>query len=88
MEALPRDRSLFVRLEDLRSSPAEVRAVYEFLNLPFQDGDFSMFARPHNVNKPQDRLLDTRQRAQFDAIAAGMMQRLGYAERPEYRVKY
>jgi len=88
LATLPRERSLFVRLEDLRSSPSEVRAVYEFLNLPFRDSDFALFARPHNVNRPQDRLLDGRQRKQFEAIAGDMMRQLGYAGTAEYRVKY
>jgi hypothetical protein len=88
LAALPRDRSLFVRLEDLRTSPAEVRMVYEFLNLPFRDSDFALFARPHNVNRPQDRLLDSRQRRQFETIAGDMMRQLGYSGTQEYRVKY
>jgi hypothetical protein len=33
-------------------------------------------------------LLDEVQRAQFDAIAGDMPERLGYAGRPEYRVNY
>jgi hypothetical protein len=88
LAALPRERSLFVRLEDLRASPSEVRAVTEFLSLPFKDSDFAQFARPHNVNRPEDRLLDRRQRSQFQAIAGDMMLRLGYAGTAEYRVQY
>ncbi len=88
LAALPRERSLYVRLEDLRASPAEVRNLYEFLTLPFQDSDFAIFARPHNVNRPEDRLLDRSQRSQFDAIAGDMMRRLDYAGTAEYRVKY
>jgi hypothetical protein len=82
------DRTLFVRLEDLRESPALVRSLYEFLGLSHADGDFAVFARPHNVNRPEDRLLDARQRAQFEAIAGAMQERLGYAGRAEYVVHY
>ena len=85
---LPAPQSLFVRLEDLRSTPSAVRGLYEFLNLPHSDEHFAMFARPHNVNRPEDRLLDDKQRAQFDAIAGNMLARLGYASRAEYVVNY
>jgi hypothetical protein len=88
LSALPPERSLFVPLEDLRERPPRVRALYEFLRIPYRDDDFAAFARPHNVNRPQDRLLDAAQRAQFDRIAGGMMLQLGYAGQPEYKVKY
>jgi hypothetical protein len=85
--ALP-GRSHFLRLEDLRSSPATARSLYEFLGLDYNDAYFAMFARPHNVNRPEDRLLSDGQRAQFDRIGADMMERLGYSSRPEYVVNY
>lgn len=88
LSILPRERHHFVRLEDLRASRSEVKQLYEFLNLPYSEEKFSAFVRPHNVNRPEDRLLDTREREQFDAIAGAMMQKLGYAERPEYVVNY
>jgi hypothetical protein len=47
-----------------------------------------MFARPHNVNRPEDETLTARQAAQFDAIAHPMMARLGYADTDEYVVNY
>jgi hypothetical protein len=62
--------------------------MYDFLDLPFRETDFAVFARPHNVNRPEDRLLDAHQTAQFEAIAGAMMQRLGYAGVPEYAVNY
>ena len=85
---LPTERTLFARLEDLRVSPSEVRGLYEFLDLPYRDEAFGIFARPHNVNRPEDRLLEAGQRAQFEAIAGEMLDRLGYAGRPEYLVNY
>jgi Sulfotransferase family len=88
LEALPDDRKTFVRLEDLQNSAHQVRTLYDFLNLRYRDEHFAMFARPHNVNRPEDRLLDATQRAQFDAIAGGMMATLGYADRAEYVVNY
>jgi hypothetical protein len=77
-----------IRLEDLRRSPDALRALYDFLNLPYQDENFSMFAKPHNVNRPEDRLLDATQRMQFGIIAGAMMEQLGYAEHEEYVVNY
>lgn len=85
---LAAERTLFVRLEDLRAAPSQVRGLYEFLDLPYRDEAYGIFARPHNVNRPEDRLLDDIQRAQFAAIAGEMPERLGYAGRPEYRVNY
>jgi hypothetical protein len=83
-----RERHIFIRLEDLCSSPMELKRLYEFLNLPYQDEKFSIFAKPHNVNRPEDRLLDSGERDRFEAIAGAMMKRLGYAESLEYVVNY
>jgi hypothetical protein len=88
LAALPPHRTLFVRLEDLTKSPALLREMYDFLGLPFRETDFAAFARPHNVNRPEDRLLDARQTAQFETVAGAMMDRLGYAGTPEYAVNY
>jgi Sulfotransferase family len=82
------ERTLFVRLEELRAYPSEVRGLHEFLDLPYSDAAYTAFARPHNVNQPQDRLLTAQQRAQFDSIAGDMLARLGYAGQPEYAVNY
>ena len=88
LEALPPERTLFIRLEDLRESPALVRSLHDFLGVPYAENDFAVFARPHNVNKPEDRLLDATQRRQFEAIAGEMLTRLGYGGRAEYAVRY
>jgi hypothetical protein len=88
LAGLHADRTLFVRLEDLRESPALVCELHQFLGLPFADSDFADFARPHNVNRPEDRLLNETQRVQFDRIAGPMLERLGYAGRAEYVVNY
>ena len=85
---LPRERTLFVRLEDLVATPDLVVDLYQFLGIKPETGDFAAFTRPHNVNKPEDKLLDDTQRAQFSAIAGTMMDQLGYAGRPEYEVRY
>ncbi len=82
------ERSLFVTLEDLAESPAALAGLYHFLNLPYQNDNFTLFSRPHNVNKPEDRLLDDVQRGAFEAIAGSMQARLGYAGQPEYVVNY
>jgi len=86
--SVPASQRVFVRLEDLRARSEAVRGLFEFLGLEFRDELFAMFARPHNVNRPEDRLLDERQRAAFDRIAGAMMDRLGYAAEPEYVVNY
>lgn len=88
LSAIVPQRKHFVRLEDLQSSAQEVRTLFQFLNLHYRDDAAAMFARPHNVNRPEDKLLDADQAAQFDRIADGMMGELGYAQRPEYVVNY
>jgi Sulfotransferase family len=88
LAALTPERHLFVRLEDLVSSPRLVRSLFEFLETSYRDELFAVFARPHNVNRPEDCPLTTTQRAAFERIASPMMERLGYAERAEYVVNY
>ena len=88
LAALPPARSHFVKLEDLYVSPSGVKGLFHFLNLPYRDEHFAMFARPHNVNRPEDEVLTPAQAARFDAIAGAMMARLGYAGRDEYVVNY
>ena len=85
---LPADSKFCVQLEDLEASAPDVRALFDFLEIPFRDAHAAMFARPHNVNRPEDRLLDARQTQCFERIAGAMMERLGYAGRPEYVVNY
>ncbi len=88
LAGLPRERQHFVRLEDLQHDSYAIGTLLGFLDLPFSGHIAAMFRRPHNVNRPEDKLLDARQRAQFDAIAGAMMQTLGYADAPEYVVNY
>lgn len=88
LSRLAPERSLFVRLEDLRESPSTAKGLYDFLNLPYRDAAFANFTRPHNVNRPEDRLLDNAQRHAFETIAGAVQTRLGYADRPEYVVNY
>jgi len=86
--ALPVEQTRFVKLEDLRADEAVLRGLYDFLGLAYQPDYFAMFQRPHNVNRPEDKLLTSEQRAAFTAIAGGIMERLGYAAEPEYVVNY
>jgi hypothetical protein len=88
LAALPARRQMFVRLEDLHESPDAVRGLYDFLDLGCRDDAFDVFARPHNVNRPEDRLLDDGERATFDRVAGAMLGKLGYADRAEYVVNY
>jgi len=88
LSALPAERRHFVRLEELQEDPDSVAALFGFLGLRCDDDTAALFARPHNVNRPEDTLLDARQREQFALIADAMMERLGYAGRPEYVVNY
>jgi hypothetical protein len=82
------ERKHFARLESLEANPPAAAALFGFLGLPFREAYHAMFARPHNVTRPEDRLLDTRQAARFQRIAGAMLDKLGYAGKPEYVVKY
>ena len=82
------ERHLFVRLEDLLVSPQLVRALFEFVGLTYRDEHYAIFARPHNVNRPEDHPLTRIQHIAFERIASPTMERLGYAERAEYVVNY
>jgi hypothetical protein len=88
LDAIPDERRHFCRLEDLRSNPFFVAALFKFLGLPYREDYAAVFSRPHNVNRPVDTLLTAEQAKQFDAIAGGMMERLAYAGRAEYVVNY
>lgn len=88
LAALPASRSHFVRLEALQSSPSQVRNLFRFLDLEYRDEHFAAFARPHNVNRPEDERLTDEQAARFETIAGAMMETLGYADRDEYVVNY
>ncbi len=85
---VPDERKLFVRLEDLRARPSEVKALFEFLGSRYRDEYFGVFARPHNVNRPVDTPLSPKQLLQFTRLAEPMMQALGYADQLEYAVSY
>lgn len=85
---IPNDKSLFVKLENLRSDEDVLRNLYAFLGLPYRSAYFAMFQRPHNVNRPEDKLLTPEQRATFAAVAGAMLEELGYAAEPEYVVNY
>ena len=88
LAALPPARAHFARLEDLYIQPSSVKGLFRFLNLPYREEHFAMFARPHNVNRPEDELLTPAQARRFDAIAGNMMATLGYAGTAEYVVNY
>jgi hypothetical protein len=81
-------RHHFVRLEDLYGGADASRALFDFLGITYDPAVPQLFERPHNVNRPQDRLLTDDQQQQFESIAAAIMSRLGYAGRPEYVVNY
>jgi hypothetical protein len=49
--------------------------------------EWAAFGPPDNINRPVDTSLTSRQSLQFSAITEPMMQRLFYADAPEYAVK-
>ncbi|MGC8536413.1 MAG: sulfotransferase [Rhizomicrobium sp.] len=88
LASLPAARHHFVRLEDIHDTPDALYALLDFLGLRKGPDLLAMFQRPHNVNRPEDQLLNPAEAAAFTRIAEPMMQRLGYGERAEYVVNY
>ncbi|HYM17635.1 MAG TPA: sulfotransferase [Micropepsaceae bacterium] len=88
LESVPEKRKLFLRLEDLRAQPSLVAQLFAFLGLKYRDEHFAVFARPHNVNRPVDKMLTPEQAADFKRLCQPMMERLGYGNRAEYAVNY
>jgi hypothetical protein len=85
---LPGDRQLFMTLEQLEASSRQLQTLFAFLGLAYEARHHALFARPHNVNRPEDHLLNAQQTECFMRIAGPMLERLGYADRPEYVVNY
>jgi hypothetical protein len=86
--SIPKNRRLYLRLEDLRAQASTVQELCAFLGVRYREDYFAAFARPHNVNRPTDTMLTTEERAIFRRLAGETMQQLGYSGRPEYAVNY
>lgn len=85
---VPWNQQLFVRLEDLTTQYSAYEEFANFLDLKASEDDFNRLKRPHNVNKPVDTKLTSKQTQQFEQLADQMMGDLGYRDRPEYAVSY
>ena len=85
---IPEERQYFCRLEDLVEAPRHIEGMCAFLDLPYQSGYFGRLQRPHNINRPEDRLLTAAQTAQLMRIGGDVMDHFGYSQREEYRMNY
>ena len=88
LENVNKSRKLVVRLEDLVSNEDKVRELFSFIKLPYNGEAYRMLQRPHNVNKPEDKLLTSDQQAIFNAEAKDILELYGYGESPEYQMHY
>ena len=89
LAAVPSERKLQLKLEDLSASPAEVERLLSFVDVPFDDSFVQVMGRPQHVYVPVDYPLTEEQQAQFAKIGGAMMQRLGYdLAVQEYRMRY
>lgn len=88
LRAISPERRLFVRLEDLTADPTEAARLLDFLGLPHLDDAQAILAKPHNVNRPVDRMLTAEETHRFWPIAGDMMRELGYDQASEYAVNY
>ncbi|MFO1187076.1 MAG: sulfotransferase [Alphaproteobacteria bacterium] len=88
LKALSPERRLFMRLEDLTADPAQASRLLDFLGLPHPADVRAILAKPHNVNRPVDRMLTAEDTRAFWPIAGDMMRELGYDQEAEYAVNY
>ncbi len=86
LACVPPQQQRRYRLEDLTTQPALLDELFDFIGLPPPPPD--ALRRPHNVNRPINFSLNERQKQQFWAIAADMMDEFGYSGTPEYEVVY
>jgi len=84
---IPRDRKLFIRLEDLATSEKVMTDFLSFLNVPYNKSFMETMKRPEHVYVPVDFKLTEEQQRQFHEIAQWMQLLLGYTE-DEYNVNY
>jgi hypothetical protein len=89
LEAVPAERKLSLKLEELTSSPDEVKRLLSFVDTPFDDSFVQVLQKPQHVYVPLDYPLTPEQQRQFAHIGGSMMQRLGYdLAAQEYRMRY
>ena len=81
------DKVLFAKLEDLTGDENSLSSLLSFLDIEYSASFFKAIQTPEHVYIPVDFPLTEEQEKQFDAIAGGMMQTLGYTGK-EYRVNY
>ena len=86
--ALPDDQKLFVKLEDLTTDKAVLTRFLAMFGIDYDDAFFDLLQKPQGVFFPMDFALTAKQSAQFREIAWDMMERLQYADKEEYRVRY
>ena len=87
LDNIPRERQMFIRLEDLATSEKVMTDFLSFLNVPYNKSFMETMKRPEHVYVPVDFKLTEEQQKQFHEIAQWMQLLLGYTEY-EYEVKY
>jgi hypothetical protein len=89
LEAVPVERKLSLKLEELTASPDEVERLLSFVDVPFDESFVQVLQKPQHVYVPLDYPLTPDQQRQFAEIGGPMMRRLGYdLAVQEYRVRY
>ncbi len=86
--ALPNDRVLRMRLEDLTQDAGLFETLARFCWTEPSAEAFTLLARPHNINRRTDALLTDGQSRAFWRIAGQQMDALGYAGTAEYEMRY
>ena len=85
---LPPEAYFEMKLEDLVSDPARVKALAEFIGIEPKPEHFESLRTPQNALFPMNFRLTEEQLVKFNAICGPMMQRLGYADAEAYDVHY
>jgi len=82
LDAIPAERKHVIRIEDLASRTDARQGLMAFMGLPWDDRLTGLVTLDGSAPALTPPALTPEQSAQFDAIAAGMMQLFGY-ERPK-----
>lgn len=79
LQSIPSERKYFFKLENLSENPEEFERFLGIFHIPFTEGLFHLFQRPHNVVFPKQIALTDEQDKIFRSVCASTMLRLGYS---------
>jgi len=88
MKHVPSNQQYFCKLEDLVSNKNILKDLLMFVGVDYDERFFEFLQIPQNVIVPIDFNLTEKQATEFNIICKEIMNRLGYSEQSNYRMKY